>query len=131
MGKVRINTIGDESLEQEQKIKAEKRKEAKSHPVKASSEAVETAGEAKLEEHHAKPAEKKVVVKHAAPVVEAPQGKKSTRSKKYQSVVTQIEKNKVYTIADALAILPQIHLAKFDETVELHINTYTTGVSGS
>jgi large subunit ribosomal protein L1 len=117
MGKVRINTIGDESLEQKQKVKAEKRKETKKvekettevNTVDVKSETVE---------------KKAVIVKKSAE-------KASPRSKKYQSVVGIVDKMKTYELSEALELLPQIHLAKFDETVEVHINTHTTGVAGN
>lgn len=117
MGKIRVNTIGDESLEQEQKVKAEKRKTAK-----------------------AENAEKPVVTEDAEKVqkaqkkqtpVESTSASKNVRSKKYQSVSIKVDKNKTYSLSEALDILPEIHLAKFDETVELHINTPSTGISGS
>ncbi|MBI4097077.1 MAG: 50S ribosomal protein L1 [Candidatus Levybacteria bacterium] len=54
-----------------------------------------------------------------------------TRSKRYQEVVTLVDKTKTYPLSEALVLLPKLKLAKFDETVELHINTVEAGVSGS
>lgn len=57
-------------------------------------------------------------------------GKAKERSEKYKTAAKQIEKNKSYSLAEALDLLDKTHLAKFDETVELHINTLGP-VSGS
>lgn len=56
--------------------------------------------------------------------------KKAIRSANYLSKAKLIEKNKQYAVKEALALVEKTHLAKFDETIELHINTLTTGVSG-
>lgn len=121
MGKVRVNTIGDENLEKEQKIKAEKRKEAKSGATQTQTDK----GAHSEEKEVTKPVAK--TSKQAESVSE----KKNKRSKKYREVVMKVDKTKVYPLSEALEMLPQIHLAKFDETVELHINTQSTGISGS
>jgi len=53
------------------------------------------------------------------------------KSASYQKVATLVDKNKTYKLAEALVLLNQIKRAKFDETVELHINTTEKGISGS
>jgi large subunit ribosomal protein L1 len=45
------------------------------------------------------------------------------RGKKYQDAVKQIEKDKSYPPAEAIALAKQTAPAKFDETVELHMRT--------
>src|SRR5258708_3105190 len=135
MGKVRINTIGDESLEKKQKAKAEKRKEAKSASVKTT-----------VDKEVAKSQSDKVAeVTHGAKEpqetreTKEPRGTKGTkentkspdRSKKYKIVAKKVEKNKMYSLSEALKLLEETHLAKFDETVELHLNTHETGVTGT
>lgn len=57
--------------------------------------------------------------------------KAQPHSSKYLEVVKLIDKNKTYKLAEALVILPKLKTAKFDETVELHINTHEKGVSGN
>ncbi len=44
-----------------------------------------------------------------------------THGKKYRAAVEKIETGKVYTIAEAVAFLQANKVAKFDESVELHI----------
>lgn len=57
--------------------------------------------------------------------------KGKVRSKTYTDSAKMVDKNKKYTLAEALALLPKMKRTKFDETVELHINTHEKGVSGS
>jgi large subunit ribosomal protein L1 len=46
----------------------------------------------------------------------------ATRGKKYKSSVEKIEKGKDYMLEEAVSVLKQIGVAKFDETVELSAN---------
>lgn len=118
MGKIRAKTLGDENLEQQEKLEAEKRREAKktvkADEAPAVNETVEVAEEAPK-------AEKK-------PVKPAANG--NGRSANYQEKKNLIEKNKLYPLSQALELVEKTHLAKFDESVELHINTTASGVSG-
>lgn len=57
--------------------------------------------------------------------------KKNPRSSKYTAAANLVDKNKAYSLNEALEILPKLKTAKFDETVELHINTIDRGVSGN
>ncbi|MDD3498580.1 MAG: 50S ribosomal protein L1 [Candidatus Moranbacteria bacterium] len=45
------------------------------------------------------------------------------RGKKYKSVSEKIEKDKVYPIEDAIKIIKENKISKFDESVEVHLNT--------
>ncbi len=45
------------------------------------------------------------------------------RSKRYREIIKKIDKNKKYEIADAVKLLVQNAKAKFDESVEVHLNT--------
>ncbi|MBI2034125.1 MAG: 50S ribosomal protein L1 [Candidatus Levybacteria bacterium] len=58
------------------------------------------------------------------------QAKKRTRSKRYDVAAKLVDKTKKYSLSEALALLPKLHIAKFDESIELHINTLEQGVSG-
>ncbi|HUD43972.1 MAG TPA: hypothetical protein VMR41_00325 [Patescibacteria group bacterium] len=57
--------------------------------------------------------------------------KKQTRSSGYQNVAQTVDQKKVYSANEALALLPKLKRAKFDETVELHITTIEPGVAVS
>lgn len=114
MGKIRVNTIGDESAEQAQKLKQEKRKEAK----KAASKDIEK----EVKEDKAASANssdeprKKVVVKKQT-------SNKKMRSSRYSAISKTLDKTKTYSILDAITMLLSLKPAGFDEAVELHINT--------
>lgn len=41
--------------------------------------------------------------------------------KRYRALLEKVDLNKVYTIEEAAALIPQIKSARFDETVEIHI----------
>lgn len=138
MGKIRIKTIGVEDEEKKQKQQAKARAEAKRI------EAAKKAAEEKVEEP--KQAGEKEAVKEEPKKETAPETKPEEKKKKvskkekfakqkhsqqYLSVSANIDKAKMYALTEALALLPKMQRAKFDETVELHINTVETGVSGN
>ena len=56
---------------------------------------------------------------------------KKRRSKRYQTSAQVLDKTKVYPMTEALELLAKFQKAKFDETVELHLNTTRTGILGS
>lgn len=131
MGKVRAKTLGNEEQELKEKQEAEARRLAKIEAEKAKGQAkkVEETAEVVAEE-----APKEEVKEEK--VAEAPKKKVQTstkgdkRSAKYKTVASLVEKNKQYGLSDALELVQKTHIAKFDETVELHINT-TGSVNGS
>lgn len=119
MGKIRTKIIGDETAEKEQKKESKKRSEQK----KAEKEALVSVEEKTPETTEPKVEEKKIKKQTAS----AP---KHTHSKKYQSVAKMIDKTKTYSLSDALTLLEKIKRSRFDETVELHINTAEAGITG-
>lgn len=135
MGKIRVKTLGDDEAEKNQKNEAKKRKESKqmvkgAHggervvSVGPSEEEMAQMTEAPQETkapEETKEKKKKVQVKSNKP----------TRSQKYQTVAKMVDHNKIYSLTEALSLLPQLKIAKFDETVELHVNTHETGVNGT
>jgi len=52
------------------------------------------------------------------------------RGKKYKSALTKIEKNKIYSIEEAIKFIKENKLAKFDESVELHVKLAIDTKSG-
>lgn len=115
MGKVRIKTLGDEAVEEQEKLEAKKRSEAKK-AEKAGSPTEETSAAAPKTE------EKKKVVSATS---------KKVRSEKYLAKAAKRDKSQQYKLAEAVEMLPSLGLGSFDETVELHINTNTSGLSGT
>ena len=45
------------------------------------------------------------------------------KGKRYQEAAAKVDKSKFYSVDEAIALAKEIHPAKFDETVELHIKT--------
>ena len=139
MGKIRVKTFGDEEVEKKDQKKALARAEAKKAKEAA-------AARQKAAEEETKPAEKPsketaAPKAEAKPEVEKKEPKKpmviksktvkQARSDKYLAAVKEVDRNKKYALAEALTLLEKLKYTKFDETVELHINTTEKGVSGS
>ncbi len=126
MGKIRVKVIGDEEAEMKQKKDAQKRahqraleqSDSAQAEAKATEKTVTTAdnSEEKAEE------KKKVVTKKTV--------MKNDRSTKYKEVAQHVDRGTIYKLSDAVSLLPKLTIAKFDETVELHINTTDKGISG-
>jgi len=144
MGKVRKVSIGDEELEKKQKRRAEARREGKK-AKKAKVEGVglkggEPASPAGRRTAVVEGTELKAEVKELLEKVEKgvaageklskaksrSAGQKQTgpkvRGKKYQEAVKLIDKTKTYPLIDAVKLVKQTSVTKFDSTVELHIN---------
>jgi large subunit ribosomal protein L1 len=133
MGKIRVKSFGDEEQEQKDKLRAEKKAEAKKigmqEAAEAKAKAGETVEETKTETTEEAPkADKPTKGKNYIKTVVA---KKQSHSEKYRKVATLVEKNKKYKLPEALALLEKVKYTKFDETVELHINTYEKGIAGN
>lgn len=140
MGKIRVKTIGIEEDEKEQKKKAKERAEAKRI------EAAKAEGAAKKEEKEeakelktpqkaeTQPSEDKKEAKaekKESKYKAKTSKKKQPHSSSYLAMAKMVDKNKKYTLAEAIKILNSTKRTKLDETVELHINTLERGVSGS
>ncbi|HUQ85817.1 MAG TPA: hypothetical protein VM077_05830 [Candidatus Limnocylindrales bacterium] len=138
MGKIRVKTIGIEEDEKKEKKEAKARAEAKR--IEAAKKQGAAEKEAKETNDSSKSAE---TTKDKNDVAEGEKKAKKTKkekfstkkanphSTKYITVAKLIDKNKTYKLTEALVILPKLKTAKFDETVELHINTHEKGVSGN
>jgi large subunit ribosomal protein L1 len=135
MGKIRVKAFGDEELEQKQKLKEEKRKEAKKMtkvPGMKGGERIVAVGPS--EEELAALEVKAKEATEEAPKAEVKPKKvreqKAFHSQKYQTLSDQVDKSKTYSIKEALELLQTLQRKSFDETVELHLNTLTNGISG-
>lgn len=143
MGKIRIKTIGDEETEQKQKEEAKQKKEQKKavkvagmkggervvavgpteeeleklEQEKKLSEASDVLGIAKEETKKAGKAKFKISKKHP-------------RSNRYLSLQAMVDQNKIYLLSEALELLQKMQKTKADETVELHLNVISKGISG-
>ncbi len=127
MGKVRIKSFGDEVSEQEDQKKKNVKREQKTLRQAQGEELAQNASEDIATEQttseETPKAEKKMVKK-----VKAVEKK---RSKSYIATASLVDKKNKYKIAEALDLLEKLKRSKFDETVELHINTTRTGQFGN
>lgn len=121
MGKTKIKVI-DESTEAEVKQKSSKKERAKSEPVKVIDEEVvmdDSAVKTKLVEKD----------KSESSKIKKP-GKAKPRSKKYQEAIKDLDRTKTYPISEAVDLVKKLSYAKFNTTLEAHINTVQTGIRG-
>ena len=117
MGKVRTRVLGVEDIEKEQKEKQKERSLKK--------------GKQKV------PNIKQEEKKEDTSVEKTDKAKTSTkakklhvRGKKYQASKKKINKDKKYSVSEALKTLKSIKYTKFDESVEIHMNVEEKGLNG-
>jgi len=122
MGKIRTRTLGLEEVEKKQKKEQKFRSEEKK--IKAKKEAPKEA-----------PASKKAVIPpKSLKSPTAPKSPKTSkikqRGKKYLEIKKLVDVNKKYTLEEAVSLLKKMKSAKFDESVELHLNIDQAGLRG-
>lgn len=118
MGKIRVKTLGDQEAEAKEAEKAQKRAAAKAAKEKSSTSDNQEVDSKKARDTHDTSATRGTPKqKHPSP--------------KYREAVKLVEKGKNYNVNEALELLPKLTFADFDETVELHINTTSTGITGN
>lgn len=139
MGKTKTKIIDDSKPQVEDK-KPSKIKGAKSSTAKAISEVElksevnesneklgakqthsESAGDASGALHTDEPPSQKKPKKSS---------KTKPRSKKYQQVSKDLDRSKSYLLSEAIDLVKTLNYAKFNSTLEAHINTTTRGVRG-
>lgn len=145
MGKIKIATLGSEEeavLKDKQRVKREEKKKRelsqKVHvPGMKGGQRVKSVGASEEEiEKLAKLAEtvEKDQQTGIHPGKEDVKPKKSrvrNRSKLYKQALMKVDHNRLYPIGEGLTLLREVALAKFDETVELHLNTSDKGMRGN
>lgn len=131
MGKIRVRTLGDEDLEKKQKKEIKKRAETKKV---AKVEVVEKPESEEIKKQEASNVSKVSKGKEKQPTENRKpktENRKVSRSKHYQTIAKLIDKNKIYSLKEGLELLPKLQRAKFDETVEMHLNFTETGISAT
>jgi large subunit ribosomal protein L1 len=150
MGKIRIKTFDESSVEDEAKLKAKKEAKKAEKMAKKNAEKAKVVGgkkTIKTPEETVETASSEVTtptdtietVKETVEIKEAPKKQKKEKfakanakavSKRHKENENMVSKSQTYTIDQALETLRKFKKSKFDETVELHINTKEKGVSG-
>lgn len=146
MGKIKIRELGNDALENKQKEKSKvKAKEKKLVKGGKGGERIVSVGPSEeelkaviLSEAKESQTEKPKTDKPKTENRPVPRGgkrrtdnRKSPHSKGYLALAKTLDRSKKYNLADALSQLEKLQRSKFDETVELHVNTVETGVSGN
>lgn len=152
MGKIRVKTFGDEEQEKKELEKQQQKKEAKIAEKKAQGKIEKTKTQTQQAPEAQAPKKDSVdeilsdlksnssESAEASEPTEEPKkevkktpknDKKAFRSKQYDTLVGKVDKKKVYGLKEALELLGTLQRTKFDETVELHINTTAAGISGN
>lgn len=127
MGKIRTRVIGLDDVEKEQK--KDQKKRAKEKKSLKPEESIKSEKSENPEEEQKEPEEDiKVVKKAKKSAFKA--AKTRVRGRNYRGAKDQIKQDKIYSLSEAIALLKQIKYAKFDESVELHINTTDEGLRG-
>lgn len=129
MGKIRVKSFGDQELEEKEKRRQAKRTEQKEQ--KKLKDAAEKGEEGQIPEETKPEESKEEVKKEAKAQKKRKPAKEGFRSAKYKEKLALVDRTKVYPLSEAVKLLSDAHMAAFDETVELHLNTLTTGISGT
>lgn len=148
MGKVKVRELGNEALEQKEKNKS-KQKANEKKLVKGGKGGERIVSVGPSEEELARLSIPSSQLSDSGQSVDQSAGKlktgkpksenrkrktdnrKAPHSKSYQKAMDTLDRSKKYALIDALGMLEKLKRSKFDETVELHINTIETGLSGN
>lgn len=131
MGKIRVKTFDDAEQEAKDKRLLAKRaakKDAKLAEKEPKADITETAAEEPVTEQKA---EEEVKTEAKSKPKKAKKVQIAFHSKKYDQLLETVDASKIYSLKEALELLPKLSRGKFDETVELHLNTLSTGITGS
>ncbi len=131
MGKIRTKILGNEEVEKKQAEEAAARRAAKKAESMAAEEAkkvdsdadFDTAPQAPTDAPDGGEEEKK-------PTKEKKTGKGKVRGKNYRAAKAQVKSDAPYSVSEAIALVKKISTAKFDESVELHLNLVDSNVKG-
>lgn len=110
MGKTKIKTIDDSAPAEE--AKKEKPQEVKAAEVAKPEAPIPTPPNLPKSPKSSKP------------------GKAKPRSKKYQEITKDLDRSKTYPLSEAIDMVKKLNYAKFNATLEAHINTVQTGIRG-
>jgi large subunit ribosomal protein L1 len=122
MGKVRTRFIGLEDLEEQQK-KQQKQRSAEKKGKEAAAESADEATEYADSEAQAAQS-----TKAKAQPTTSLRGK--TRGKKWKEAAKKVKADQEYSVTEAIKTLKSVAFAKFDESVELHLNVEKKGIKG-
>ncbi len=146
MGRPKVKMIDDSQPEVEEKKKTSKKVKhatgVKSEPVEDTSTVIASPEEAKQSKSDSSqaslsPSENstQIAAEPTAPrndekkKIQKP-GKAKPRSKKYQEAIKGLDRSKFYPVGEAVDMVKKLNYAKFNATLEAHINTAALGIRG-
>ena len=133
MGRPKVKII-DDSIQEEVKSSTKQGKTAKSEteatPSVIASEAKQSDSEKEIATSSLDELETPRNDKNEEKKAQKPGKRKKVRSKKYLEAVKNLDKAKSYPLAEAVDMIKKLNYAKFDGTLEGHINTVQTGLRG-
>lgn len=136
VGKVRVKTLGEAGLEREEKKKEKVKKEQKAKrtakaPGMKGGERVVAVGPTEEELARLDGAQEQEETKaEGTKEKKERKGVPRTRSSAYKQALVLVDRTKTYRLKDAIELLKKTSFAKFDGTVELHINVLEKGLNG-
>lgn len=142
MGKTKIKTIDDSAQAEETKKPAKKlgRRDELVERLKAELATEEKkldVGSEKMDEE-VRSLKLEEIKKDQTSTIQPPKpiskvqhpASKKLRSKKYQAALKDLDKNQTYPLTEAVDMVKKLSYAKFNATLEAHINTSQTGIRG-
>lgn len=133
MGKIRTRVLGNEEEEKKQKEEQKKKaqeKKGKNSSVIANEEKQSSSNEVATSPDEEAPRNDKTEKKAKKAAPKESKASTNKHGKKYLAVQKTLEKGKFYTVSEAVSQLKKATYAKFDESVEVHINVEKTGLKG-
>jgi len=142
MGKVKTRVLGDEDVEKKQKEEQKKRSAEKKMAKKTDEKVKGSKGGERMKQVEASDESAAKLAKAQEILDQKTEGKKEGkkskakkkkqpgRGKKYQKSRKMVDDKKLYSIKEAVVLLKKLKYAKFDESVELHINVDEEGLKG-
>ncbi len=143
MGKIKTRILGLEEIEEEQKKQQKEKMSQKKARMKAEKHKIRTPGlkggermvAVEVKEKDVEKMEKaKKLIEEKKETKKPTAGKKVKKEKKrgaaYLKAKKAIDKNKKYSLAEAVKLLKKIKYSRFDETVEVHLNVDKVGLKG-
>ncbi|MDO8618910.1 MAG: hypothetical protein Q7R49_03090 [Candidatus Daviesbacteria bacterium] len=139
MGRPKVVTIDDSQPVEEKKVSKKPVKHVESESVETNESVILEGAQRPIEseekdaiaslQHDKTEPEEKTEQPTTQKKAQKP-GKAKPRSKKYQEATKDLDKNKVYPLTEAVDMVKKLSYAKFNGTLEAHINTAQTGIRG-
>lgn len=136
MGKVKTRFLGMEEIEKKQKKEQKKRAQEKKTKVPGKHKGGEQVRVVEVDQEALAKMERAVALAEQTPETAETEKKKAkkvkarVRGKKYQQAKKTVSRDEKYQVTKAIDLLKKIKFAKFDESVELHLNTVKNGLKG-